>query len=178
MKTADEIEIELIDIIKIQNWYMDIFYQEDDDYPNYRIISQKNRHIQRILNRISENKEVQNEIYDTIIHKTWNNEDMTFKPICNALRNLGYKIINTYEEKQREKKKKYYQEHKKERIEYQKEWAKNNKQKVLKNNRNYKNIHKEELSKKNKEYYENNKEKILEQQKDYRKRQRIRRCFK
>mgnify|MGYP000043983214 CR=1 FL=1 len=94
MKTADKIEIELIDIIKIQNWYMDIFYQEDDDYPNYRIIAQKNKHIQRILNKISENKEVQNEIYDTIIHKTWNNEDQTFKPICDGLRALGYKIIN------------------------------------------------------------------------------------
>lgn len=96
---------------------MDIFYQEDDDYPNYRIIAQKNRYIQRTLNKISRNKDVQNEIYDTIIHKTWNNEDMTFKPICNALRNLGYKIINTYEEKQREKKKKYYQEHLQELLE-------------------------------------------------------------
>lgn len=34
----DETKIELIDIIRIQKWYMDIFYQEDDDYPNYRII--------------------------------------------------------------------------------------------------------------------------------------------
>lgn len=116
MKTGDEIEIELIDIIKLQHWYMDIFYQEDDDYPNRKIIGQKNRHIQRILNKISEDRKVQQEIYHTIIHKTWHNEDRTFKPICDELRKLGYKVINTYQEKQKEKRKNYYQEHKKERM--------------------------------------------------------------
>ena len=168
MSKADEIRIELIDIIKLQHWYMDIFYQEDDDYPNYRIIGQKNRHIQKILNQITDNKEKQREIYDTIIHYTWNNNDGTFKPICDALRNLRYEITNTYNEKQKEKKKQYYQEHKKERNKYQKEWAKRNKEKLLKNNRNYKNKHKEELRIKKKEYYEKNKDKILEQQKEYR----------
>lgn len=167
MSKADEIE--LINIIKIQNWYMDIFYQEDDDYPNYRVISQKNRHIQRILNQITDNKEKQNEIYDTIIHYTWNNNDMTFKPICDALRKLGYIIINTYNEKQKEKRKKYYQEHKKERIEYQKQWAETNKEKKLKTNREYKNRHKEELKVKKQEWYKKNKDKILHQQKEYRK---------
>lgn len=168
----EEIKIELIDIIKMQHWYMDIFYQEDDDYPNYRIIGQKNRHINRILNKITNNKEIQNNIYDTIIHYTWNNTDYTFKPICNALRKLGYKIINTYEEKQKEKNKKYYQGNKENRKEYQKNWNKNHKDKVLKNNRNYANRHKEELTIKKKEWYEKNKEKILQQQKEYRKNKR------
>ncbi len=45
----DETKIELIDIIRIQKWYMDIFYQEDDDYPNYRIIGQKNRHKEELI---------------------------------------------------------------------------------------------------------------------------------
>ena len=46
-------EINLIDIVKLQKWYMDIFEQEDSDYPDYRVIGQKNRHIQRILNKIT-----------------------------------------------------------------------------------------------------------------------------
>lgn len=168
MSKADEIEIELINIIKLQHWYMDIFYQEDGDYPNYGIIGQKNRHIQKILSQITNNKEKQREIYNTIIHYTWNNKDRSFKTICDALRNLGYTITNNYNKKQKEKKKKYYQQNKEKRIKYQKEWAKKNKEKVLKNNKNYKHKHKEELKTKKKEYYKKNRDKILQQQKEYR----------
>lgn len=41
-------------------------------------------------------------------------------------------MINTYEEKQKEKNKKYYQGNKENRKEYQKNWNKNHKDKVLK----------------------------------------------
>lgn len=87
-------EILLIDIAKIQKWYMDIFEQEDDDYPNYRIIGQKNRHIQRVLNQITSNKEEQKKIYNIIVHQSWNMEDRTFKPICDDIRKLGYEVIS------------------------------------------------------------------------------------
>jgi len=83
----------LIDIAKIQKWYMDIFYEEDSDYPDYRIIGQKNRHIQRLLNKITGDIEEQNKIYDIIVHQSWNMEDRTFKPICDDLRTMGYTII-------------------------------------------------------------------------------------
>lgn len=167
-----KIKIELKDIKKLQHLYMDIFYEEDEDYPNRRIVSNKERAVQRILDKITNNKEIQNNIYNTIIHYTWDNTDYTFKPICDGLRKLGYKIVNTYKEKQKEKNKKYYQENKENRKEYQKNWNKNHKDKVLKNNRNYKNRHKEELIIKKKEWYEKNKEKILQQQKEYRKNKR------
>lgn len=89
----DDIQIKFKAIVKIQHWYMDIFYEEDGDYPNYRKIGQKNRAIDRVLNTITQNKEKQKEIYNTIIHHTWDNRDKTFKTICDALRKLGYKII-------------------------------------------------------------------------------------
>lgn len=36
MKTGDEIEIELKDIVKLQELYINIFAEEDEDYPNFR----------------------------------------------------------------------------------------------------------------------------------------------
>ena len=87
-------EINLIDIAKLQKWYTDIFEQEDCDYPDYRVIGQKNRHTQRILNKITPNKEEQRKIYDIIVHESWNMKDRTFKPICDGIRALGYKVIS------------------------------------------------------------------------------------
>lgn len=160
-------EIKLIDIAKIQKWYMDIFYQEDDDYPDYRVIGQKNRHIQRILNNITEDKQEQNTIYGIIVHQSWNMRDRTFKPICDDLRALGYTIIQGDNSKQS-----YYQKHKQERIEYQKKYAKNNKEKVLKWNKKYKERHKEEIKKQRAEYYKKNKDILLQKNKEYRERKR------
>ena len=34
-------EINLIDIKKLQKWYIDVFEEEDSDYPNYVVIGQK-----------------------------------------------------------------------------------------------------------------------------------------
>ncbi len=87
-------KINLIDIVKLQKWYIDIFEEEDNDYPNYRVIGQKNRHTQRILNKITSDKEEQNKIYDIIVHESWNMQDGTFKPICDGIRALGYKVIS------------------------------------------------------------------------------------
>lgn len=48
MKTADKIRIELKDIMKLQHLYIDIFSEEDEDYPDSRIINNKERAVQRI----------------------------------------------------------------------------------------------------------------------------------
>ena len=87
-------EINLKDIAKLQKWYIDVFEEEDSDYPDYRVIGQKNRHIQRILNKITDDKEEQRKIYDIIVHESWNTKDRTFKPICDGIRALGYKVIS------------------------------------------------------------------------------------
>lgn len=92
-------EIELKDIVKMQNLYIEIFYEEDEDYPDRRIIVKKEKAVQRILDKIINNKGEQLAIWGTIQRESWNIKDKTFKPICDKLRELGYAII------QREKKK-------------------------------------------------------------------------
>lgn len=94
MKTADEIKIELKDIVKLQHLYIDIFTEEDEDYPDKRVISNKERAVQIILDKITDKRFNQIEIWKVIQLKSWNNTDNTFKPICDRLRNLGYEIIN------------------------------------------------------------------------------------
>ena len=90
----DKIKIKLKDIQKLQHLYIDIFSEEDEDYPNRRIISNKERAAQRILDRITNQKFNQIEIWKVIQIKSWDDTDSTFKPICNRLRELGYEIIN------------------------------------------------------------------------------------
>ena len=94
MKTADEIIIDLKDIKKLQHLYIDIFSEEDEDYPDGRVINNKEKAAQRILDRITDKKFNQIEIWKVIQIKSWDATDNTFKPICDRLRNLGYEIIN------------------------------------------------------------------------------------
>ena len=89
-----KIKIELKDIKKLQHLYMDIFSEEDEDYPNRRIVSNKERAVQRILDKITDKKFYQFEIWKVIQLKSWDNTDNTYKPICNRLRELGYEIIS------------------------------------------------------------------------------------
>lgn len=94
MKTADKIIIDLKDIKKLQHLYIDIFSEEDEDYPDGRVINNKERAVQKILDKITDKKFNQIEIWKVIQIKSWDTTDNTFKPICNRLRELGYKIIN------------------------------------------------------------------------------------
>ena len=87
-------EINLIDIAKLQKLYIDIFEEEDCDYPDYRIIRNKEKAVERILNKITNDEEEQRKIYDIIVHESWNMNDRTFKPICDGIRALGYKVIS------------------------------------------------------------------------------------
>lgn len=93
-KTADKIKIELKDIVKLQHLHIDIFTEEDEDYPNKRIISNKERAVQRILDKITDKRFNQIEIWKVIQVKSWDTTDDTYRPICNRLRELGYEIIN------------------------------------------------------------------------------------
>lgn len=94
MKTEDNIEIELKDIVKLQELYINIFAEKDEDYPDYRRIKKKEQAKQRILDRITNDKEKQQEIWLIIKQGSWDITDLTFKPICDLLRAFGYKIIN------------------------------------------------------------------------------------
>ena len=90
----DKIEIALKDIIKLQHLYIDIFTEEDEDYPDGRRINKKEKAVQRILDRITDKRFNQIEIWEAIQVKSWDTTDNTYKPICNRLRKLGYEIIN------------------------------------------------------------------------------------
>lgn len=94
MKTADKIKIELKDIVKLQHLYIDIFTEEDEDYPDRRIISNKEKAVQRILDKITDKRFNQIEIWKIIQFESWNTTNNTFKPICDRLRKLEYEIIN------------------------------------------------------------------------------------
>lgn len=39
-------------------------------------------------------KEEQRKIYHIIVHESWNMKDRTFKPICDEIRALGYKVVS------------------------------------------------------------------------------------
>ena len=98
VEQKSNIKIELKDIQKLQHLYIDIFSEEDEDYPDHRVINNKERAVQRILDRITDKKFNQIEIWKVIQIQSWNASDNTFKPICDRLRNLGYEIINNIQE--------------------------------------------------------------------------------
>lgn len=54
VKQKSNIKIELKDIKKLQHLYIDIFSEEDEDYPDHRVINNKERAVQRILDRITD----------------------------------------------------------------------------------------------------------------------------
>lgn len=68
--------------------------EEDEDYPDGRIINNKEKAVQRILDRITDKRFNQIEIWKVIQVKSWDTTDNTYRPICNRLRELGYEIIN------------------------------------------------------------------------------------
>jgi hypothetical protein len=87
-------EIKLIDIVKLQHYYIERWEEEDGDYVNYRRVGQFNRREQEILDKITDNRDEQRAITNIIAKGSWNSRDMTFKTICNEIRALGYEVIN------------------------------------------------------------------------------------
>lgn len=86
-------EINLKDIIKIQRLEMEIFEEEDGFPVDNRIVKNKERAIYKILNKISSDKNEQDKIRRIIYTGMWNQQDLTFKPICDEIRKAGYEVI-------------------------------------------------------------------------------------
>lgn len=85
-------KIDFKDIVKLQRLYIEIF--EEDGYPvDYRIVRNKERAQQRILNKITDDTILQNKIISAIGSGSWNSEDNTYRQICDELRSLGFEII-------------------------------------------------------------------------------------
>ena len=86
-------KIDFKDIVKLQRLYIEIF-EEEDGYPaDYRVVRNKEKPQQRILDKITDDTILQNKIISAIGSGSWNSEDNTYKPICDELRSLGFEIL-------------------------------------------------------------------------------------
>lgn len=94
VKQKSNIKIELKDIKKLQHLYIDIFSEEDEDYPDYRVINNKERAVQRILDRITDKKFNQIEIWKVIQIKSWDAADKLEKEYSIMLSQLDEREIN------------------------------------------------------------------------------------
>lgn len=83
----------LRDIAKLQHYYIEIFEEEDSDYVNYARTGQLYRRVNETINKITDIEDDRRKIYDIIGHGSWNNHNKTFKPICDEIRKLGYKVV-------------------------------------------------------------------------------------
>lgn len=92
-------KIDFKDIVKLQRLYIEIF-EEEDGYPvDYRVVRNKEKAQQRILDKITDDTILQNKIISAIGSGSWNTSDNTYKPICDKLRELGFEIIGGKDEK-------------------------------------------------------------------------------
>lgn len=83
----------LRDIVKLQYYYIEIFEEEDSDFVNYKRVGALYRQVYKILNSITDVEQDKTKIYDIIGHGSWNSKDHSFKPICDDIRKLGYKVV-------------------------------------------------------------------------------------
>ena len=86
-------EISLKTIAEIQRFSIELFEAQDEDYPDNRVIRAKERAILNRLAKITSDRNEQNQILEAIEHGNWRTDDLTYKPICDNLRNLGYEIV-------------------------------------------------------------------------------------
>jgi len=87
-------EIKFKIIKDIQKAYMEKFEEEDVDfeYVDWKIVRAKERVIQNRLNKITLDEKEQVKIIDIITNSSWNDKDLSFKPICDELKKLGYEV--------------------------------------------------------------------------------------
>lgn len=78
-------------IVKLQAATVRKFEAEDSDYPDWRAIRANERAIQTWLDKITDNADEQRQILDIVERGNWD-EDITFKPIFDRLRALGYEM--------------------------------------------------------------------------------------
>ena len=87
-------EIKMSWLVKLQRATIRLFEAEDCEweYVDRNAVTGLNRSINHWLGKMTDDKEMQQKIYDIIINNNFNTDDMTFKPICDALRGLGFTI--------------------------------------------------------------------------------------
>ena len=83
-------------IAKLQAATVRKFEAEDSDYPDGRAIRANERAIQTWLDKITDNADQQRQILDIVERGNWNTQDITFKPIFDELKALGYELEGLY----------------------------------------------------------------------------------
>lgn len=78
-------------IVKLQAATVRKFEAEDGDYLDWRAIRANERAIQTWLDKITDDADEQRQILDIVERGNWD-EDITFKPIFDGLRALGYEM--------------------------------------------------------------------------------------
>lgn len=86
-------QIKLSTIAKIQRLYIKQFAELDQDRPDYRVVYMYDRNIGKYLRSITEDIKEQNIIYEAITTGSWDTRDLSYKPICDKIRNLGYEVV-------------------------------------------------------------------------------------
>lgn len=86
-----QIDFQLVS--EIQKLSIELFEAQDEDYPDGRVVKAKEKAIWNRLAKITSDKKEQGKILDAINHGNWRTDALTYKPICDELRNFGYEII-------------------------------------------------------------------------------------
>lgn len=85
-------EIKMSWVAKLQYATMRLFAAQDEDYPDGRAVSANERAIQHYLNLMTNDINEQRKIHDVVQRNNWNTKDLTYKPICDELRAMGFVI--------------------------------------------------------------------------------------
>ena len=86
-------QIKLSTIAKIQRLYIKQFTELDQDRPDYRVVYMYDRNIGKYLRSITEDVKEQEIIYEAITTGSWDTRNLSYKPICDKIRNLGYEVV-------------------------------------------------------------------------------------
>lgn len=80
-------------IVGIQRATIKLFEAQDEDFPDGRCVAAQERTIGYYLDKITDDREERLKILEIIENENWNMQDITYKPICDRLRALGYEIV-------------------------------------------------------------------------------------
>lgn len=86
-------KIYMSQIKKIAILCLEIFEEEDNNYPDRRVVRNKERAIQNVLDKITSDEEEQAKIYNAIDKEIFNTKDYIYKPMCDNLRAIGYTVV-------------------------------------------------------------------------------------
>jgi len=86
-------EIKMSWIAKLQHATMRLFAAQDEDYPDGRAVTTNERAIQHWLSKMTTDIDEQRKIHEVVERNNWNTKDLTYKPICDELRALGFTIL-------------------------------------------------------------------------------------